>query len=166
MAPRLILLCPLGPKRRSPDTRLKEAKAVHSHRMWDEFSSSVPYLLHNGMSESPMRWRFLLKVLCPCIPLNFFLTKTSVGLTFNILLFYIHGSVHRESNLITVQQDATAFSLLYFCRQLYMFRVLTPINRSSYNCNYSFWNWLTGSTTIRSRCWVGTDSCTELPTEI
>ena len=39
--------------------------------------------------------------------------------------FYIHGSMHRESNLITVQQDVTVFSLLYFCRQLYMFRVLT-----------------------------------------
>ena len=52
---------------------------------------------------------------------------------------YIHGSVHHESNLITVQQDATLFSLLYFCRQLYMFRVLTPIIRSSYNYNYSFW---------------------------
>jgi len=38
--------------------------------------------------------------------------------------FYIHGSVHHESYLITVQQDATVFSLLYFCRQLYMFRVL------------------------------------------
>jgi len=34
------------------------------------------------------------------------------------------------------------FSLLHFCRQLYMFRVLTPIIRSSYNCNYSFWYWL------------------------
>ena len=33
------------------------------------------------------------------------------------------------------------FSLLHFCRQLYMFRVLTPIIRSSYNCNYSFWYW-------------------------
>ena len=51
------------------------------------------------------------------------------------------------------------FSLLYFCRQLYMFRVSTPIIRSSYNCNYSFWYWLTGSATIRSCCWVGTDSC-------
>ena len=43
------------------------------------------------------------------------------------------------------------FSLLHFCRQLYMFQVLTPIIRSSYNCNYSFWYWSTGSTTIRSR---------------
>ena len=40
-----------------------------------------------------------------------------------------------------------------------MFRVLTHIIRSSYNCNYSFWYWLTGSTTICSRRWVGTDSC-------
>jgi len=37
-----------------------------------------------------------------------------------------------------------------------MFRVLTPIIRSSYNCKYSFWYWLTGSTTIRFRCWVRT----------
>ena len=44
------------------------------------------------------------------------------------------------------------FSLLHFCRQLYMFRVLTPIIRSSYNCNYSLWYLLTGSTAIRSRC--------------
>ena len=35
------------------------------------------------------------------------------------------------------------FSLLYFCRQLYMFQVLTPIIRSSYNSYYSFWYWLT-----------------------
>ena len=31
------------------------------------------------------------------------------------------------------------FSLLHFCRQLYMFQVLKPIIRSSYSCNYSFW---------------------------
>jgi len=34
--------------------------------------------------------------------------------------------VDRESNLVIVQQDATVIILLYFCRQLYMFRVLTP----------------------------------------
>jgi len=51
------------------------------------------------------------------------------------------------------------FNLLLFCRQLYMFRVLTLIIRSRYNCKYSFWYWLTGSTIICSRCWVGTDSC-------
>ena len=48
------------------------------------------------------------------------------------------------------------FGLLHVCRQFYMFRALTPIIRSWYNCNYSFWYWLAGSTTIRSRCWVGT----------
>jgi len=41
--------------------------------------------------------------------------------------------------LVIVQQDATVFSLLHFCRQLYMFQVLTPIIRSWYSCNYSFW---------------------------
>jgi len=57
-----------------------------------------------------------------------------------------------------VQQDATVFSLLHICGQPYMFRVLTPIIRSSYNCNYSFWHWSTGSTTIPSRCWVARSS--------
>jgi len=64
------------------------------------------------------------------------------------LEFYVHGSVHRESNLITVQQDTTVFSLLHFCRQLYMFRVLTPIIRSWYSCNYSFWHWSTAMNKI------------------
>ena len=54
---------------------------------------------------------------------------------------------------ILVQQDVIVFSLLHICRQLYRFRVLTPIIRSSYNCNYSFWHWSVGSTTIRSLCW-------------
>jgi len=58
------------------------------------------------------------------------------------------------SNWIIFQQDATVFCLLHICRQLYMFRVLTPIIRSSYNCNYNFWHWPTGSATFRSRCWV------------
>ena len=81
---------------------------------------------------------------------------TSLLATNKAFVFYIHGSVHRESNTITVQRDATVFSLLHFCRQLYMFRVLTPIIRSSYNCNYSFWHWSTGPTTNCSCCWVGT----------
>jgi hypothetical protein len=43
---------------------------------------------------------------------------------------------------ITVQQDATIYSLLNFCKLLYMFRVVTPpIIRSIYNCNYSIWHW-------------------------
>jgi len=35
---------------------------------------------------------------------------------------------------ITFQQDATTYSLLYFCKLLYMFRVVTPpIIRSTYH---------------------------------
>jgi len=59
------------------------------------------------------------------------------------------------TGLKSVQQNATVFSLLYFCRQFYMFRVLIPIIRSWYNCNYSFWYWLTGSTNVRSCYWAG-----------
>jgi len=41
-----------------------------------------------------------------------------------------------------VQQGATIYSLLYFCKLLYMFWVVTPpIIRSIYNCNYSIWHW-------------------------
>ena len=43
---------------------------------------------------------------------------------------------------ITVQQDATTYILLYFCKLLYMFRLVTPpIIRSTYNCNYGIWHW-------------------------
>jgi hypothetical protein len=43
---------------------------------------------------------------------------------------------------IIVQQDATIYSLLYFCKLLYVFWVVTPpIIRSTYNCNYSIWHW-------------------------
>ena len=38
------------------------------------------------------------------------------------------------SNLIIFQQNANVFSLLHFCRQLYLFRVLTPIIQT---CQYN-----------------------------
>jgi len=61
----------------------------------------------------------------------------------SVHFFYVHGSVHRESMSIIVQQDATIYTLLYFCKLPYMFRVATPpITRSTYNCNYSIWHWL------------------------
>jgi len=44
---------------------LSEAKALQLHWMWAEVSSSAPHLLHNGLSDSPIRWRRLLRVLCP-----------------------------------------------------------------------------------------------------
>jgi len=50
----------------------------------------------------------------------------------------VHGSVHRESMQVIVQQDATMYSLLYFCKLLYcVLRMATPpIIRNTYNCNY------------------------------
>jgi len=61
--------------------------------------------------------------------------------------------------LIIVQQDATIYSLLYFCKLLYMFRVVTPpIIRSTYNCNHSTWHGQTVSATIRCGGEVGTSS--------
>jgi len=56
--------------------------------------------------------------------------------------FNVHGSVHLESMSIIVQQDVTMYSLLYFCKLLYMFPVVPPpIIRSTYNCNYNIWYW-------------------------
>jgi hypothetical protein len=55
--------------------------------------------------------------------------------------FYVHGSLHRESMSVIVQQDATIYSLLYFSKLLYMFWVvISPIIRSTCNCNYSIWH--------------------------
>jgi len=45
-------------------TCLSEARASHSQGMWAEVSSSAPHLLHNGLSDSPIRWRCLLRI-CP-----------------------------------------------------------------------------------------------------
>ena len=90
----------------------------------------------------------------------------NVGRLLNVYILKQLSVLEVESNfsLITVRQDATVFSLLHFCRQLYVFRVLTPVIRSSYKCNYSFWYWLNGSATVCSRCWVGTDSCVSYDT--
>jgi len=55
-----------GSKKEEPRyTCLSEAKASHSQRMWAEVSSSALHLLHNWRSDSPIRWRCLLRVLCP-----------------------------------------------------------------------------------------------------
>ena len=64
MASRLILVLSSGSKK-PRHTCLHEAKASHSHRMSAEVSSSAAHLLHNGLSDSPIRWRCLLRVLCP-----------------------------------------------------------------------------------------------------
>jgi len=49
--------------------------------------------------------------------------------------------MHRESMSVIVQQDTTIYSLLYLCKLLYMFQVVTlPIIRSTFNCNYTIWH--------------------------
>jgi len=63
MAPRLVLLMPYGSRKKKPRYAcLSEAKA--SQRMWAEVSTSAPHL-RSGLSDSPIRWRCLLRVLCP-----------------------------------------------------------------------------------------------------
>jgi len=70
-----------------------------------------------------------------CLIYHTTLVLTSDLLAMLWLLFYVHGSVHRDSMSIIVQQVATIYSLLYFFKLLYMFRVVTPpIIRSIYNC--------------------------------
>jgi hypothetical protein len=65
MAPELILLMSSGSKKKEPRfTCLSEDKASHSQRMPAEVSPSAPHLLHNGLYDSPSRWRCLLRVLC------------------------------------------------------------------------------------------------------
>jgi len=66
MAPIHRLVTSSGSKKKEPNyARLSEARVSHSHKMWAEFSSSAPYLLHRGLSISPIKWRCLFKVLCP-----------------------------------------------------------------------------------------------------
>ena len=50
MAPRFRLLISSGSKQKKPRyARPSEAKVSHSHKMWNEVSSSVPHLLHVGL---------------------------------------------------------------------------------------------------------------------
>jgi len=66
MAPKLRLLMSYGFKKNEPRYACQsEAKTSHSKRMWAEVSSSAQYRLLSGRSHSPIRWRCLLRVLCP-----------------------------------------------------------------------------------------------------
>jgi len=66
MAPRFILLMSFGSNKepRYLYMCLSEAKASYSQRMWADVSSSAPHIVHNALSDSPFRWRCLLRVLC------------------------------------------------------------------------------------------------------
>ena len=66
MPPRLTQLMSSVSKKKEPRYAcLSEALASHSQRVWAEVSSCAAHLLHNGLSDSPTRWRYLLRVLCP-----------------------------------------------------------------------------------------------------
>jgi hypothetical protein len=66
MAPRLIPLMPSGSnKKELRYACLSEAKASHSQRMRAEVSSLAPHFLRNGLSDISIRWKCLLRVLCP-----------------------------------------------------------------------------------------------------
>ena len=81
MAPNLILLMSSGSKKKEPRyTSLMEAKASHSQRMWAEVSACAPHLLHNALFESPIRWRCLLRVLCPVTALDCILLDRNLAL--------------------------------------------------------------------------------------
>jgi hypothetical protein len=60
----------------------------------------------------------------------------------HVIFLWLEQEITQFSSMSKiVQQDTTMYSLLYFCKLLYMFRVVTqPIIRSTYNCNY-IWHW-------------------------
>jgi len=154
----ILLTACLRRRRMSMRIYLSTLLQFHSRRNFSKFYQRIPgtfrsYIVHGGMLQTDLMvntyiWRRLrlLSIDKPALSSERAPQHTAV-LNFS----------STEFNNCPTRCDL--FSLLNFCRQLYMFRVLTPIIRSSYNCNYSFWYWLTGSTTMRSRCWVGTDSC-------
>jgi hypothetical protein len=66
MAPRRRLLTSSESKKKETKYAcLSEARALHSHKTWGEVCSSAPNLLHKGLLVSPIKWRCILRVLCP-----------------------------------------------------------------------------------------------------
>jgi hypothetical protein len=120
MVPRLILLLmSSGSKKQQPRYAcLSEAKASHSQRVWAEVSSSAPHLLHNGLSDSPIRWRCLLTVLCPvrrpvaaldCVLLG---QKPSLGTNFTLRIGQIHDP---ESSIGYTNLSQQAYKITLHC---------------------------------------------------
>jgi len=160
----------------------KQLPWVSSHKIQNTWPSMLQVLVKYYVINTWAVSHVIICILCAAVPtcqqfefrplnLNIlrlllysaYISEWQVSVLCIYIYIHIHGSVHCESNWIVVQQDATIFSLLYFCRQLYLFWVLTPIVRSLYNCNYSFWHLQTGSTSIRLRCWVGTPTYFVVP---
>ena len=56
------------------------------------------------------------------------------------IILYLHGSVHRESVSIIVQQDATIYSFIIFLRTALCVSD-DPSSGANAICNYSIWHW-------------------------
>ena len=55
--------------------------------------------------------------------------------------FYIQGSVHREIHANNCPRRCKYIQIIYICKPLYMFRVVSPpIIRSSCHCIHSIWH--------------------------
>jgi hypothetical protein len=66
MAPSPSTLTSFGFKKKEPRYLcLSEARALHSHKICTEVSSSLPHFLQVGSSLSPITCRCLFRVLCP-----------------------------------------------------------------------------------------------------
>ena len=69
----------------------------------------------------------------------------------NVVVFYVHGSVHRESMSIIVQRDATIYSFIIFLQSALHVSDDTLIHHQEHtqNCNYKIWRWSKSIATVR-----------------
>jgi len=84
-------------------------------------------------------------ILCPFLTQTSYSsidTKNNCGSLMLLIFWSDFDKIKTVSfNVNNCPKNATIYSLLYFCKVLYMFRVITPpIIRSTYNCNYSIWH--------------------------
>jgi len=81
-----------------------------------------------------------LVVTLPIIRSTYNFTASGTGQTVSATFCY-RGEVGTSSFQV-IQQDATIYTFLYFCKLPYMFRMVTPpIFRRTYNFIYSVWHW-------------------------
>jgi len=107
---------------------------------WDR----ILIFVHNHLHLNGHGWS-----VCPTVEIVSQKSRSSDRLLSKNQEFYIHGSVHREPIFNNCPTRCELIILLHYCRQLYVFRLLTPIIRSWYSCNYSFWCWLTAVSNTR-----------------
>jgi hypothetical protein len=111
----------------SEDTDHAKSETFHSER-----NGAVIWFDDNSMNGNAFAF----------LTASYYFCTSKTSMQSLATFFLVHGTVYRESMLTNVQQDATIHNLLYLCKLLYMFRVVTPpIIRSTFNCNYSTWHW-------------------------